>query len=74
MAAIEEAAEGTYSSIEELKNIEKEVDEKVQDTMGKDINIPEFLTQKGAIKDQKIIKASSTKFSRNRSFHTYKKI
>ena len=27
----------------------------MQDTMGKDINIPEFLTKEGAIKDQKII-------------------
>ena len=55
MAAIEDAAEGTYSSIEELKNIEQEVDEKVQDTMDKDINIPEFLTKEGAAKDQKIL-------------------
>ena len=55
MAAIEEAAEGTYSSIDELKNIEQEVDEKAQDTMDKDINIPEFLTKEGAAKDQKIL-------------------
>lgn len=55
MAAIEEAAEGTYSSVEELKNIEQKDDEEVQETMNKDIKIPEFLTQDGVAKDQKII-------------------
>lgn len=55
MAAIEEAAEGTYPSIEELKNIEQEVDEEVQEVMDKNIKIPEFLTKEGAAKDQKIL-------------------
>lgn len=55
MAAIEEAAEGTYSSVEELKNIEQKVDEEVQGAMDKDIKIPEFLTKEGAAKDQKIL-------------------
>lgn len=55
MAAIEETAEGTYSSIEELKNIEKKVNEKMQETMDKDINIPEFLTKEGSNKAQKIL-------------------
>lgn len=54
MAAIEEAAEGTYSSIEELKNVEQEVDEEVQKVMDKDIKIPEFLTREGAVRQQKI--------------------
>lgn len=55
MATIEEAAEGTYSSVEELKNIEQEVNEEMQEAMDKDIKIPEFLTKEGAAKDQKII-------------------
>ena len=55
MATIEEAAEGTYSSVEELKNVEQEIDEEVQEAMDKNIKIPEFLTKEGATKDQKII-------------------
>lgn len=55
MAAIEEAAEGTYSSVEELKNVEQEIGEEVQEAMDKNIKIPEFLTKEGATKDQKII-------------------
>lgn len=55
MAAIEEAAEGTYSSVEELKNIEQEVDEEVQEVMDKDIKNPKLLTKEGAAKDQKIL-------------------
>ena len=55
MAAIEEAAEGTSSSVEELKNIEQKADEEVQEVMDKDIKIPEFLTKEGAAKDQKIL-------------------
>ena len=55
MAAIEEAAEGTYSSVEELKNNNQEVDEEEQEDMDKDIKIPEFLTKEGAAKDQRIL-------------------
>ncbi len=55
MAAIEEAAEGMYSSVEELKNIEQKVDEEVREVMDTDIKIPEFLTKESAAKDQKII-------------------
>lgn len=55
MAAIEEAAEGTYSSIEELKNIEQEVDEGVKEIMDRDIKTPEFLTKEGTARDQRIV-------------------
>lgn len=55
MAAIEEAAEVTYLSVEKLKNIEQEVNEEVQEVMDKDIKIPEFLTKEGAAKDQKVL-------------------
>ena len=55
MAAIEEAAEGTYSSVEELKNNNQEVDEEEQEDMDKDIKIPEFLTKEDAAKDQRIL-------------------
>lgn len=55
MAAIEEAAEGTYSSVEELKNNNQEVDKEEQEDMDKDIKIPEFLTKEGSAKDQKIL-------------------
>ena len=52
MAAIEEAAEGTYSSINELKNIEKEADEKMHMDKDEEISIPEFLTKEGAAKER----------------------
>jgi len=55
MAAIEEAAEGTYSSVEELKNMEQKIDEEVQEAMAKDIKIPKVWTKEGAVKDQKFI-------------------
>lgn len=55
MAAIEEVAEGGYSSVEELKNIEQKDDEEVQEVMDKNIRVPEFLTKEGAAKDQKIL-------------------
>lgn len=54
MAAIEDAADGIYSSVEELKNVEQEVNEEVQKVMDKDIKIPEFLTREGAARHQKI--------------------
>lgn len=54
MAAIEEAAEGTYSSVEELKNVEQEDDKEVRGVMDKDINMQEFLTKEGTVRDQKI--------------------
>lgn len=52
MAAIEEAAEGTYSSINELKNIEQKVDEKIQEVKENKIKIPEFLTKEWADKER----------------------
>lgn len=55
MAAIEEAAEGTYSSIEELKNIEQKVEEVVQEIIDRDVKIPEFLNEGGAARDQRIM-------------------
>lgn len=53
MAAIEEAADGTYDSIEELNKTKQELTEEVEQTMNHDIKIPEFLTKEGAIKAKK---------------------
>ena len=55
MAAIEEAAEGTYSSIEELKNIDQKVEEVVQEIIDRDFKIPEFLNEEAAARDQRIM-------------------
>jgi hypothetical protein len=54
MAAIEESAEGKYSSVEELKNIENEVDEEVQEVRGKDNKMTEHLTKCDATKNKNI--------------------
>lgn len=53
MAAIEDAADGEYAAAEELKNVTVELTgEEV--VMEKTLNIPEFLTKDGAVKEKKI--------------------
>lgn len=53
MAAIEEAAEGSYDSVNELNYTENNVEE-VKVDMNKDIKIPAFLTKEGAIREKKM--------------------
>jgi response regulator RpfG family c-di-GMP phosphodiesterase len=54
MAAIEESAEGKYSSVEELKNIEQEVDEEVQEVVDMGNKNTEHRTQCVASKNKNI--------------------
>lgn len=54
MAAIEESAEGKYSSVEELKNIEQEVDEEVQEVVDMGNKNTEHRTQCVAAKNKNI--------------------
>ena len=56
MAAIEEAAEGEYSAVEELKNAESEMIRE-EEIMEKQLNIPEFLIKEGTAKEKKISNA-----------------
>lgn len=56
MAAIEEAADGGYSAVEELKSAGSELTRE-EKTMEKQLEIPEFLTKEGAERDKKISKA-----------------
>lgn len=51
MAAIEEAAEGSYDSIKELNKSEEDIKE-ANKNMKKDIKIPDFLSKEGAIKEK----------------------
>lgn len=56
MAAIEDAADGNYATVEELKNTGHEpVGE--EEIMEKTLNIPEFLMKEGAAKEKKISNA-----------------
>ena len=55
MAAIEEAAEGRYDSIEELKSREQNLnEEEVQEVLEKDSKLHEVFTKEGAFTEQKI--------------------
>ena len=56
MAAIEEAADGEYSAVEELKSAGSELTRE-EETMEKQLEIPEFLTKEGAEREKKISKA-----------------
>lgn len=56
MAAIEDAAEGEYSLVEELKK-EESVMTREEDVMEKTLNIPEFLTKESAVKEKRISNA-----------------
>ena len=56
MAAIEEAADGEYSAVEELKSAGSE-QTREEETMEKQLEIPEFLTKEGAEREKKISKA-----------------
>lgn len=53
MAAIEDAADGEYSAIEELMSAGLEIIRE-EESMEKQLNIPEFLTKEGAEKEKKI--------------------
>ena len=56
MAAIEEAADGEYSAVEELKSAGSELTRE-EETMEKKLDIPEFLTKEGAAKEKRITHA-----------------
>ena len=56
MAAIEEAADGEYAAVEELKNVAVELTGE-EAVVEKTLNIPEFLTKDGAAKEKKISNA-----------------
>ncbi len=55
MSAIEEAAEGSLASIQELKDIDEKGKVKVAEPeIDKNVKIPEFMTKEGVVREQKI--------------------
>ena len=59
MAAIEEAADGEYAAVEELKTSGAEMTRE-EEVMEKTLEIPEFLTEKGAARGKKVANAVLT--------------